>query len=168
MATLKDLENTPIYSITNGKFLGEIKDLYLDKEINKIVAIHTGKEGILSRKSLAISRSRITLLGQDAWFSSEEDVVDDEKNLPELKDAILAESLRGRGVETAGGTKIGEIGDIMLDTQGRVIGFTLGRVIVQGPLAERKSIARAAITHLGDKSGPMIADLSHAEGAEPV
>lgn len=163
MTNAKELQNTPIYSITEGKQLGEIKDLYLDSSLNRVVAIHLGKEGIISRKALAIERSRITLLGLDAWFAADSEAVMEAKHVPDLSGAVLVDSLRGRIVATSGGTKIGEIGDVIIDTQGRVIGFTLWKVYVQGPIAERKAIPRTAVTSLGDKETPMIVDLSHAE-----
>jgi uncharacterized protein YrrD len=167
MTTVKSLQNTPIYSITEGKQLGEIKDLYLDNALNRVVAVHLGKEGIISRKALAIERSRITLLGLDAWFAADSDAVTEEKNIPELSGTVLVDSLRGRIVATSGGTKIGEIGDVLIDSQGRVTGFSLWKVHVQGPIAERKSITRTAVTSLGDKESPMIVDLAHAEEMPP-
>jgi hypothetical protein len=44
-----------------------------------------------------------------------------------------------------------------------VLGFTLGKVYAQGPLAERKTIAREAVTDLGGKKEPMTIVLAQAE-----
>ena len=71
--------------------------------------------------------------------------------------------LRGREIQTEGGTKIGVIDHVILDHEARVLGFGLGRVFSQGPLAERKVLAREAIKDLGDAKKPMTIDLTQAE-----
>jgi hypothetical protein len=55
------------------------------------------------------------------------------------------------------------IDDVILDAETRVLGFLLGRVHVQGPLAERKTIAREAVSKLGSKDAPMQVVLAQAE-----
>ena len=52
---------------------------------------------------------------------------------------------------------------MIVDEKANVLGFTLERLQVQGPLAESKAIARAAITALGDEYTPMVASLEQAE-----
>ena len=74
----------------------------------------------------------------------------------------FAGDLRGREIQTEGGTKIGSVGDVIVDEKSKVVGFTLDRLQVQGPLAESRVIARAAITSLGDKNTPMVASLEQA------
>ena len=55
------------------------------------------------------------------------------------------------------------IEDVILDDQGRVLGFALGKVYMQGPLSERKAISREAITNLGSRKKPMTTVLEQAE-----
>ena len=71
--------------------------------------------------------------------------------------------LRGREIQTEGGTKLGVVEDVILDSEARVLGFTLGKVYAQGPLAEKKAIVRDAITDLGSKDKAMTAILAQAE-----
>ena len=66
-------------------------------------------------------------------------------------------------MQTDGGTKIGSVSDILIDAQNNVIGFSLGKIQVQGPIAEAKAIARAAVTDLGSENSPMIVVLEQAE-----
>jgi uncharacterized protein YrrD len=47
MPNAKDHQNKLLISLTDGKKLGEIKDLYLDGEVNKVVAAFLGTEGLL-------------------------------------------------------------------------------------------------------------------------
>jgi hypothetical protein len=44
-----------------------------------------------------------------------------------------------------------------------VLGFGLGKVYAQGPLAERKTIARESILNLGNTKEPMTINLAQAE-----
>jgi hypothetical protein len=72
---------------------------------------------------------------------------------------ILVGELRGRDIQTEGGTKIAVIEDVILDTEAR----GLGKVYSQGPLAERKMISRDAILTLGNTKEPMTINLAQAE-----
>jgi hypothetical protein len=68
-----------------------------------------------------------------------------------------------REVDTPGGTKVAKIGDILLDEEARVVGFSLGRVFVAGPVAEQKVFGREAMLDTGSEDGAMTIDLSIAE-----
>jgi uncharacterized protein YrrD len=155
--------NKSLISITSGKKLGEVKDLYFDRELTKVVAVQAGSEGFLSRQSLAIARPHIQVYGVDAWLVGGDDPVVPIESLVDYKDFVTLSDLRGREIETEGRTKIGTVGDVVLDTEARVLGFTLQRVHVQGPLEERKAIARSAIIDAGSKDRPMLATLAEAE-----
>jgi uncharacterized protein YrrD len=166
MPPSKDHHNTPLISVTNGRKLGEVKDLYLDANLSRVTAVFVGKEGLLSRKSLAVDRARVQVIGVDAWLVSGADAVTELGSVPGSDLFIQVSALRGREIQTDGGTKIAAVDDVILDPDGNVIGFTLGRLFVQGPLAERKTIARAAISSFGSKDAPMITVLAKAESLD--
>jgi uncharacterized protein YrrD len=163
MTLIKEFHKKLLISLTDGKKLGEIKDIYLDREMTRMVAVYVGKSGILNRKMLLIEFPEVQLLGIDAWFISGSDVVLARDEVEDADAYVLAGDLRGRPIETSGGTKIGSIGDVIVDEKANVLGFTLDKLQVQGPLAESKAIARAAITALGDEYTPMVASLEQAE-----
>ncbi|MDX9954154.1 MAG: PRC-barrel domain-containing protein [Anaerolineae bacterium] len=166
MITSKDHANKLIISITDGKKLGEIRGLYVDPEMRQIAAIHLGTEGIINRKTLIILHAAVQVFGADAWLVSGSNVV---TTLEETTDSValtLINNLRGREVQTEGGTKLGVIEDVILDGEARVLGFALGKVYAQGPLAEKKAIVREAITDFGSKDKPMIAVLAQAEALD--
>ena len=155
-----------LISITNGEKLGEIKDLYFDSELTKVTAVLTGSEGgLFSRKDLAITRPDIQVYGVDAWLIAGADTVARLENIADVDTFVTLSDLRGREIQTEGGTKIGIVGDVQLDAEARVLGFTLQTVHVQGPLAERKAIARSAIVNVGSKDTPMLTVLADAEAA---
>jgi uncharacterized protein YrrD len=166
MFTGKDMAEKLVISITDGKKLGEIKDLYLDQELRQVAAVYLGKEGLINRKTLAFPRAAVQVLGEHAWLVSGPDIVVQEEDLPESGTLTLVGELRGREIQSEGGTKVGVVEDVVLDEQCGVLGFTLGKVFMQGPLAERKTIAREALTSLGSKIKPMTTVLEKAESMD--
>ena len=163
MITSREHSNKSIISITDGKKLGEVKDLYLDQEMRQVSAVFLGKEGLINRKTLLIARSAVQVYGVDAWLVSGSDTVIGPEALPDSGTFTLIGDLRGRELQTEGGTKIGVIDHVILDNEARVLGFGLGKVYSQGPLAERKAIARDAILNLGTANEPMTINLAQAE-----
>jgi uncharacterized protein YrrD len=163
MIASKEHSNKPLVSITDGKNLGEIKGLYLDSEMRQVVGVYLGTEGLIKRKDLAIPRSAVQVYGIDAWLVTGSDAVVAQEDLPDSAHYTLAGDLRGREIQTEGGTKLGVVEDVLLDSEARVLGFSLGKVYAEGPLDERKAVAREAITDFGGGEEPMTADLAQAE-----
>jgi sporulation protein YlmC with PRC-barrel domain len=137
--------------------------LYLDPDLNQVAAVYLGREGVLRRKAHAIGRDAIQVYGEDVWLVTGPDSVVNRKALPDSVHFVLLSELRGREIQTEGGTRIGMVEDVILDAQANVLGFSLAKVRMQGPLAERKTIARAAVTGMGGKGVPMTAVMDRAE-----
>jgi uncharacterized protein YrrD len=155
-----------LISITNGEKLGEIKDMYFDSELTRVTAVLAGSEGgLFSKKDLVIARPDIQVYGVDAWLISGADTLVQPENIADADTFVTLSDLRGRELETEGGTKISTVGDVLLDAETRVLGFTLQKVHIQGPLAERKAIVRNAIVDVGSKDTPMLTILADAEAA---
>ncbi len=163
MQKTKEFQGKLLISVTDGKNLGEIKDVYLDKDLKEVIAVYLGKTGVISRKKYLIHIDQIRLFGVDAWLVNGSDKVATIDEVEGSKDFILAEDLRGREIKTDGKTKIGTVGDIVVDSNLNVLGFAFDKVHVKGPLAETRAIAREAITSLGKRNGSMIATLGQAE-----
>jgi hypothetical protein len=136
---------------------------YLDQDATKIVAAFLGKSGIINRKALTVEISHVNLFGIDAWLVDASDIVIAKDDVSGAESYLLGDSLRGREVQTDGGTKIGTIGDILVDDKCNVLGFSFDKLNVEGPLSETRQIARSAITNLGNGNTPMIAALDQAE-----
>jgi len=165
MPTVKDLLRKPIYSVADGRLLGEIKDVYLDAGATTLVAVLVGKEGVFSRRPLVLPRSSIRTIGEDCWLAHGDAEVLGLDEIDGHEDFLLVGDLRKRELETTGSTKIGTVGDVMFDDEDGVRGFTLARVHVQGPIAEAMLVALEAVTSFGDRKTPMIVDLQKAEAA---
>lgn len=167
MATGKHAQGKPLISLTDGKKIGEVKDLYLDEKLVKVVGVFLGSEGLINRKSMALGRDAIQLMGIDAWLVRDPSAIVVPDNLPNSALLVPLSELRGREIVSEGGTHIGTVDDVIFDNDGDVLGFALGKIQVKGTLADRKAIARSAISTIGGKTAAMTANMTQAE-ATPV
>lgn len=159
----KDLTGKPIISITDGRLVGYAKDLYVNQDLYWITGLFTGSEGLLSRKSKLIRRDDVVVFGIDAILVKNAEVETDNKEVDEADKWLRLEKLRGRAVDTPGGTKVGAIGDIIIGEEGEISGFTLARVFVEGPIAANGMIPRATLIDTGQVDGLMTVDLQKVE-----
>jgi sporulation protein YlmC with PRC-barrel domain len=163
MTALKLILGKPLISLTDGKKVGEVKDLYFDEKLEKIVGVSLGSEGLINKKYFAVDRANVTVMGIDAWLVTSSDVSVAAEMLPEADRLTLYSVVRGREISTEGGTKIGAVDDVLIDGDGNILGFTMTKIVVQGPLAERKTIARSVISTVGGTTSAMTTDLGKAE-----
>ena len=159
----KDLLDKPIYSVTDGRLVGKIKDLYLDSNLERIVGLYLGSEGLFNRRGMIVNRERITLLGVDTVLAADSDIVLDEAQIDDLETWMRRQDLIGRNVDTSGGTRVGVIGDIMINDEGTVLGFRLARILVEGPITRKQAVAREVVIDTGAEDGVMTIDMAQAE-----
>ena len=163
----KDLTGKPIYSITDGQNLGNVKDIYFSNDLTIITGIFTGTEGLLKRKSLLIPSNQVSVYGIDAILVNDNDVIVQEDANEGSANWVRLSKLKGRDVDTPGGTKVATIGDVVLGEQGNVVGFTLSKVFVEGPIAQQGQITRSVIVDTGNEDGIMTINLTQAEVGQP-
>ena len=84
----KDLEGKPIISAADGRILGRAKDVYVDPEINKLMGLFTGMEGVIRRRSQVIPSDDVVLYGIDVILVKDAEVIVNDKKLPEVKKPI--------------------------------------------------------------------------------
>ena len=159
----KDLIGKPVYSMKDGRLLGSVKDLFVDLDLNVVSGIFLGSEGLFSRKITAIMRENIVIFGIDSVLVTGSDVVTDSAENSILEISLRREEVQGRGVDTPGGTKVGNIGDVLLDENAKIVGYWLSKVRVAGPIAEHRQVMNDAVIDTGDKDGTMTIDLGKAE-----
>lgn len=160
----KAIIGNPVITVNDGRSIGHIKDIYLSADCKSVAGIYLGTEGLFSRKSLLVKSEDITTIGQDAILVKHADVVHEKGTLAETEESWLRrDELQGRSVDTSGGTKVGKIGDVIINGEGKVQGFSLSYVYVTGPIADNRSIAIHTVQDVGHEDGVMIIDLQRAE-----
>jgi uncharacterized protein YrrD len=163
MRSAKELIGKPIYSVTDGRLLGTVKDLYVDSDMRHVTGLYVGSEGLFSRRARLIPGDQVSVLGIDAVLTLESDVIKDDTAFVPSQEWLRRDSVQGRTMNTAGGTKVGTVGDLMIDDDRKVVAFSLARVNVEGPIARNRIIARTAVTDAGGFDGTIVVDLSEAE-----
>ena len=163
----KDIIGIPVITVDDGRSIGRAKDIYLSADCQTVAGIFLGTEGLFSRKSFLVRSEDITTIGQDAILVKNADVIHEEGNLVETEETWLRrDELQGRPVDTSGGTNVGKIGDVLIDGEGNVLGFTLGNVYVTGPIAKNRSVSIHTVLDVGHEDGAMTIDLQRAEEQE--
>ena len=163
----KDIIGIPVITVNDGRSIGRVKDIYLSADCQEVAGIFLGTEGIFSRKSFLGRSEDITTIGQDAVLVTHADVIHEEGNLAEREEPWLRrDELQGRPVDTSGGTKVGKIGDVIINGEGQVLGFSLSYVYVAGPIADNRSVAIHTVQDVGHEDGAMTIDLQRAEEQE--
>jgi uncharacterized protein YrrD len=163
----KAIMGNPVITVSNGRSIGKARDVYLTEDCHNVAAIYLGTEGLFSRESFLVKSEDVVTIGQDAVLVKNPDVIQEEKTVPEAEETWLRrDDLQGRPVDTPGGTKVGKIGDVVINNDGKVLGFSLSQVYVDGPIAENRSIAIHTVQDMGHKDGVMTINLKEAEYQE--
>ncbi|MGD9002374.1 MAG: PRC-barrel domain-containing protein [Anaerolineae bacterium] len=161
----KSLIGNPVFDITDGRKLGQVKDLYVDDDLTAVVGLFLGREGLLRPTPLFIERADIALFGIEAILANDSATVYEGVEAAEPPGWLRLEELRGREVQTPGGTRIGRVGDIALDEEARITGFSLTNLSVKGPVAEAEAVARKAVVEVASADNIMTIALAQAEQA---
>jgi uncharacterized protein YrrD len=163
MRSAKELMGKPIYSVTNGRQVGSVKDLFVDSDLHKITGIYTGSEGLFNRRAKLIPFDKVTVLGIDAVLVVDSNVIKEDREYAPSQEWLRRDNVQGRVMHTAGGTKVGSVGDLLLDDDSKVVAFTLSRVYVEGPITKNRIVSRTAVLDAGGLDGNMIIDLTEVE-----
>jgi uncharacterized protein YrrD len=159
----KNLIGNPVVAVDDGRIIGKVQDLYLGVDLESIAGIYLGTEGLFRGTSFLIEAADIVTLGVDAVLVKHADATRSEDEVNEAESWVRRDDLQGRSVDTPGGTKVGQIGDVVFEKDGEVRGFSLSRVFVKGPVAERGAVARHTLLDTGSEGDPITIDLEKAE-----
>ena len=76
---------------------------------------------------------------------------------------VRLSKLKGRPIDTPGGTKIGTVGDVIIGEEGNITGLALSKVEVEGPISEKGLVERSTLIDSGNVDGVITIDLTKAE-----
>jgi len=146
----QELVGNPVIVATNGVMIAKIQDLLIDPESLKVAAAITSKGTLLNRDVEAMPADYVSVWGKDAILAKQTDVI---VKLAELdgRDGWLSVSddIRGYEVVAEDGTRIGTLGDLVLDREGRIMGYEMSEVAVEGRVAVADWIDVKATRSLG-------------------
>lgn len=160
----KDIIGNSVITVSNGCSIGKVKDIYLTNDLQSVAGIYLGTEGLFSRRSFLVKSEDVITMGKDAVLVKHEDVIQEEKDISETEGIWLRrDELQGRSIDSPGGTKVGKVGDVVIDKEGKVLGFSLSEVYISGPIADNRSVAFHTVQDVGHEDGLMTIDLKQAE-----
>lgn len=121
-----DLHNIAIVTIDSGKKVGTLEDFYFEPRTNTVYALYV-KTGVFGHR--ALKSSTINAIGTDAITFADENNLIEEKTDTLLATMPLGRALLTYKVLSEGGTVVGNVGNVILDTSVpanlRVIAFEL-------------------------------------------
>jgi uncharacterized protein YrrD len=146
----QDLIGKSIVSRSDGQKVGDVSDVIIDRDSLQIAAIAISKGGFFNREITAVPADQVSIWGKDVILVDHSEVVRKEDQIPGRDKWLhVSSDIRGRSVVSVDGTRIGQISDVVVDSQGRIVGYDLSQVYVSGPLAKSKRIPSTATHALG-------------------
>jgi uncharacterized protein YrrD len=148
--TSQKLIGNPVIGITHGEMIAKIEDLQIDPNTLSVAAAVTSKGTLLNREMEAIPADQVEVWGQDAVLVKQPDVAVKEDELSG-RDGWLSTSdeIRGFEVVAEDGTRIGTLGDVVLNTEGQIMGYEMANVAIEGRVATANWIDVKATRSLG-------------------
>lgn len=148
----RELIGKPIISMTNGLNIGKVVDVLVDPGTATIAGLVTSKGGLFTHRGEveAIPADEVEVWGLDAVLVSRPDVIAKVDELPDSQHWLsVADRVKGRDIVSVDGTRIGQLNDVVLNTQGQLVGYDLAQVFVPGPVAESRRIPAEATRSFG-------------------
>jgi uncharacterized protein YrrD len=148
--TSQKLIGNPVIGITTGEMIAKIEDLQIDPNTLSAVAAITSKGTLLRREVEAIEAAQVEVWGQDAILVKKPDVIVKEGE-QSGRDGWLSASddIRGYEVVAEDGTRVGTLSDVVLDTEGQIMGYEMADVAIEGRVAVADWIDVKATRSLG-------------------
>jgi uncharacterized protein YrrD len=146
----KTLVGNAVIGIKSGKMIGEVADIRLDPDTLKVTAAVTSKGTLLKREVELIPADQVQVWGPDAVLVKELDVIVKEEELGDHDDWLsVTDDVQGYEVVSEDGTRIGTLGDLVLNHQGEVMGYEMAEVAAEGRVAVSDWIDVKATRSLG-------------------
>ena len=145
-----ELKDQPIIRISDGKIIAKAKDVLIDPQTVTISALLFEEGSLFNRKTKLVPANAVQVWGDDVILVTGPGEIITKEQLPCHERCLsVANQIKGRTVVGTDGTRIGEVNDIVVNSEGQIVGYDLSRVFVQGPVAESKRIAVDATHALG-------------------
>ncbi|HSH02146.1 MAG TPA: PRC-barrel domain-containing protein [Anaerolineae bacterium] len=163
MRSSDDFKNRKVISVSDGRDLGTVADLYIDSNFYWLTGIYLKSEGLFRRRAILIPRDRVTLFGVDVILVDDSDAVTNDRDHEEAKNWVRLKDVTGRTIDTPGGTKIATLKSVLLDESARVVAIELDKTYIEGPISDHGYVPRNAVIDSGHEDGGMTVDIHLAE-----
>jgi len=146
----RQLNGKAIVDIQTGEKIGQVDDLLFDPNTLGIGALLFSEGGLFNRQSQSLPAINVQVWGKDVLLVNRSGTGGTLDQMPGKDEFVkLSDQLRGRYVVSTAGERVGQIDDVLIDERGRLVGYDLSQVFIQGRLAELKRIPVNATSSLG-------------------
>lgn len=139
----------PVVSLHTGEKIGSVSDVLIDPETLRVAALVISKGGLFNRETMKIPATEVQLWGKDVILVRQLSSQGEEGIQVQDHWVQLSDQIRGRYVVSKDGRRVGKIEDVTIDQGGRLIGYNLSQVFIDGPLSRKKHIPAEATYSLG-------------------
>ena len=145
----RDLIGRLIVTVTHGEIVGKVKDVLIDPDRFEIAALVLPTRG-LKKTVMVLPRGVIHMFGKDVVLVKSNEAMPRDNTLSSVASLIaVSGEMKGRQVATEKGVRVGLLNDVLVDEDGKVVGWDLSKVFITGPVAESKQIPFGATRSVG-------------------
>ena len=145
----RDLIGRLIVTVTHGEIVGKVKDVLIDPDRFEIAALVLPGKGF-RREPMVIPRSIVHVFGQDVILVKSNEAMPRDNTLQGVASLIaVTGQMKGRQIATERGVRVGLLNDVLVDENGKVVGYDLSKVYIEGPVRESKTIPFQATRSVG-------------------
>jgi len=143
----REIISLPVIALSNGKQLGEVKDLIYDFGENRVIGYLIENGGWL-RNSKGFLHDDVFRRENESLIIADESVIKPIKSIPVLKKTVSEKrDIRGLRVEYEDGRSIGIIQDLILDENtGEITGYEISDGVIEDLLKGRFSIPNTGVS----------------------
>lgn len=164
-----------VISLDEGKVIAKMSDVIIDPQTMKVAALVTSKGGLLGREVKYVLGTEVNVWGEDVILISRTAAAMDESEMEPSEGLLwVSEEIQGRDVITQDGTRIGRLADVLIETDGELVGYVLSDVYMdEFPFEEPKRIPVGATESFGRdvlivRSEPAVEDASESSDRQTV
>jgi uncharacterized protein YrrD len=144
------LKGKSVISITNGEIVAKIENVLINPNTRAVAALSFTRGGLLNRETRLVPAEEIRVWGEDVILVNGPDVFVQKEDLTGYEEYLsVGDQLKGRDVVSQDGKRIGILNDVLIDSQGQLVGYDLSKVFIEGPVADTKRIGIEATHALG-------------------
>jgi uncharacterized protein YrrD len=85
----KDIIGNPVITVSGGRSIGRVQDVYLTVNLQSVAALYLGSKGLFSRSAFLVKSEDVVTMDEDAVIVKHDDVIQEEKDIPYLEEAWL-------------------------------------------------------------------------------
>jgi uncharacterized protein YrrD len=132
--TVKNLRGKTIISIDTGEKIGNVDDVYVDRQALRVSGLVVAKGGIFNREMMIVPAESIEKWGKDTILVNNPGAMRPAEEVSGRENWLSAnEKLTGLTIISAGGDRIGQLEDLLIDDTGKITAYRVSEGM--GPAA---------------------------------